>query len=100
MSEPGQSEPQETARLHALVDGLVQGVGFRMFVLEYARVLGLTGWVRNTFDGRVEVVAEGPKDKLEFLVEKLRTGPRSAYVENLQKEWLPATSEFHYFDVR
>lgn len=94
------SEAQDTARLHALVTGLVQGVGFRMFVLEHARALGLTGWVRNKYDGRVEVVAEGPAARLELLVEKLRGGPRSAYVEDLQKEWLPATGEFRYFEVK
>lgn len=100
MSEENQSAPQEYTRLHALVDGRVQGVGFRMFVLEYARVLELTGWVRNKYDGRVEVMAEGPRARLDALVEKLRCGPRSAYVEDLQKEWQPATGEFRFFEVK
>jgi acylphosphatase len=87
-------------RLHAIVDGSVQGVGYRMFVLDYARALNLTGWVRNLYDGRVEVTAEGKVDDLEDLIEKLRLGPRSAFVTELQKEWQPATGEFTGFEVR
>ena len=83
-----------------MVDGVVQGVGFRMFVLEYARAFGLTGWVRNRYDGRVEVVAEGTNAQLERLVDRLRTGPRSAFVEELQKEWQPASGEFRSFEVK
>lgn len=88
------------SRLHAVIDGSVQGVGFRMFVLEHARALNLTGWVRNTYDGRVEVTAEGEHASLEHLLEKLRLGPRSAFVTEVDKEWQPATSEFTTFEVR
>jgi acylphosphatase len=90
----------EQARLHARVTGMVQGVGFRMFVHDYAAAYGLTGWVRNTYNGDVEVTAEGSYAQLERLVEKLRMGPRSAFVEELQKEWLPPTGEFSTFEVR
>jgi len=88
------------SRLHALVDGSVQGVGFRMFVLDHAQALGLTGWVRNTYDGRVEIVAEGPRPELERLLDKLRQGPRSAFVTEVQKDWGPATGEIKGFNVR
>jgi acylphosphatase len=100
MSSNSLDDDLDIFRLHAVVDGLVQGVGFRMFVLDYARSFGLTGWVRNTYSGQVEVVAEGHYPQLERLVEKLRTGPRSSFVEDLQKEWLPATGEFRSFEVR
>ena len=93
------ADPQR-ARLHAVIDGSVQGVGFRMFVLDYASSLRLTGWVRNTYDGRVEVVAEGEMPALESLLEKLRLGPRSAFVTEVEKEWQPATGEFTNFAVR
>lgn len=83
-----------------MVIGAVQGVGFRMYVHDYAIAFGLTGWVRNTYAGNVEVIAEGSYTQLERLIEKLRTGPRSAFVEELQKEWQPPTGEFHSFDVR
>ena len=100
MTGASQTGSPELFRLHAVVDGVVQGVGFRMFVLEYARAFGLTGWVRNRYDGRVEVVAEGTNAQLERLVDRLRTGPRSAFVEELQKEWQPASGEFRSFEVK
>ncbi len=87
-------------RLHATVDGFVQGVGFRMFVIENATSLHLTGWVRNTYDGKVEVVAEGERKALERLLEKLRGGPRSAMVQRVSQDWEDATGEFSRFDVR
>ncbi len=92
--------PQEIARLHAFIDGSVQGVGFRMYVLQHAQALGLAGWVRNTYDGKVEVLAEGTFAQLERLVDKLRLGPRSAFVTEVKKEWLTPTGEFLDFSVR
>lgn len=88
------------ARLHAYVDGSVQGVGFRMYVSDHAQALGLHGWVRNTWDGRVEVTAEGSPDKLAQLLEKLRLGPRAAFVTEVQKEWLEPSGDFFAFTVR
>jgi acylphosphatase len=90
----------DRARLHAFVDGSVQGVGFRMYVSDHAQDLGLTGWVRNTYDGRVEVLAEGERARLERLLEKLRLGPRAAFVTEVKQEWQPATGEFRNFTVR
>lgn len=87
-------------RLHAVINGTVQGVGFRAFVLDYAQSLGLSGWVRNTYDGQVEVTAEGPRLALEQLLDKLRLGPRMAYVSEVIKEWQPATGEFSHFSVK
>ena len=91
---------QAAARLHAFIDGSVQGVGFRMYVMDHARALGLVGWVRNTYDGKVEVLAEGTYAQLERLVDKLRLGPRSAFVTEVKKEWLPPSGEFLDFSVR
>lgn len=88
------------ARLHAIVEGRVQGVGFRAFVLEHALELGLTGWVRNRWDGTVEVVAEGPNMELENLLTALRRGPHSYTTSGVQTEWLDATGEFTRFQVR
>ena len=90
----------DRARLHAIVDGSVQGVGFRMFVLDHAQALGLSGWVRNTFDGRVEVLAEGSRTRLERLLERLSRGPRAAFVSEVTQEWQLATGEFSGFTVR
>lgn len=87
-------------RLHAIVEGTVQGVGFRMFVVRLATELGIYGWVRNTWDGNVEVVAEGEENKLNRLLAGLRVGPRAAFVTNVRIEWLPASGEFRDFRIR
>jgi acylphosphatase len=91
---------ETNARLHALVEGVVQGVGFRMFVQRQAAQLNLTGWVRNTWEGNVEVVAEGKREQLEQLLTALKIGPRSAHVTNVKFVWLPANGEFPDFRVR
>jgi acylphosphatase len=70
-------------RLDATARGRVQGVGFRAFVLDTARGLGLNGWVRNEPDGAVRCVAEGPLDRLERLEAALRLGPPAARVDRL-----------------
>jgi acylphosphatase len=70
-------------RLHVLVRGRVQGVGFRWFVRETARDLGLAGWVRNRPDGTVEVAAEGSAVTLERLRDELRNGPPGAAVTSV-----------------
>jgi len=86
-------------RLRASVRGVVQGVGYRYFVLQAARSLGVAGWVANRYDGSVEVLAEGAEDRLEVLLRRLRDGPRSAVVKGVDVEWGPATGEFDGFDV-
>ncbi len=86
-------------RLHALVYGYVQGVGYRMFVQERASRLGLTGWVRNLPDGSVEVTAEGEQEALEQLVEWLKQGPWGASVRSVETYWTEATGEFDGFRI-
>lgn len=90
---------QHKERLHAIVEGSVQGVGFRFFVIQRAEELGLTGWVRNLWDGRVEVTAEGNRPILERLHLYLQEGPCSANVTQVFTDWLPASGEFIDFDV-
>ncbi|MDH5756776.1 MAG: acylphosphatase [Nitrospinota bacterium] len=87
-------------RAHVLVFGLVQGVFFRATCRETAqRIDGITGWVRNLPDGRVEVVAEGERESLDILVGWLRHGPPGASVEGLDVTWEMATGEFSGFEV-
>ena len=69
------------ARLHVEVTGRVQGVGFRWFVRERARALGLAGWVMNRDDGAVEVAAEGNEVGIRALRDSVQEGPSGAYVE-------------------
>jgi acylphosphatase len=87
------------SRFHAYVSGRVQGVAFRYYAEREALGLGLTGWVRNRRDGRVEVVAEGRKDDLENYVERLREGPRMARVEKLDIQWEGPSGEYSDFRI-
>ena len=68
-----------------MVRGRVQGVGFRWFVEREAHTLGIYGWVRNTFDGNVEVLATGTREQRSGLRRKLRQGPRAARVDEVEE---------------
>jgi len=87
------------ARAHVFVSGRVQGVFFRDHTRRWATSLGLTGWVRNMPDGRVEVLAEGEKEKVEGLLSKLRLGPPLASVENVTVAWGEYSGEFSDFRI-
>lgn len=80
-------------RIGFTVTGDVQGVGFRAFTRDRAAGLGLTGWVRNTWDGRVEGEAEGPDHALRELALLLERGPISSHVETLAVRDLPPLGE-------
>lgn len=83
-------EPGSERRLHAIVHGRVQGVGYRATTVDEARRLNLGGWVRNRLDGTVEVLAEGPQAKLDLLLAYLRRGPLGARVSNVVVDWSDA----------
>ena len=78
----------KTVVLHFLIQGRVQGVGFRWFVHREASELDLRGWVRNTEEGEVEVVAAGSVDDLAQLRHRLRCGPRGSRVDHLIEHYL------------
>lgn len=88
------------ARLHIFISGDVQGVFFRAGTQTEARRLGLVGWVRNTEDGRVEVLAEGERSALEKLLEWCSHGPAGASVTKTEHEWLESKNEFRDFWIR
>lgn len=81
------AEPQESSNhaLHYLVTGKVQGVGFRRFVCQCASRIGVTGWVRNLSDGRVEVLAIGSEEQQKKLRTELNKGPRASFVEKVEE---------------
>ncbi|GIV59417.1 acylphosphatase [Rhodocaloribacter litoris] len=87
-------------RLSARIEGRVQGVGFRYFVSTRARQLGLTGWVKNEWDGSVRLVAEGDHAALDALLEAVREGPPMARVDLVVTDWEPAQNGFDRFEVR
>ncbi len=88
------------ARLHLVISGRVQGVGFRFSAYDEAKDLALAGWVRNIPGGEVEIVAEGSKENLQMLAAWARLGPPSAHVTEVREDWLDSTGEFTEFRIR
>ncbi|MFH0938437.1 MAG: acylphosphatase [Planctomycetota bacterium] len=85
-------------RLRVFFSGSVQGVGFRYTAVTLAASYNLTGWVRNTQDGRVELVAEGSVAEIEEYIENLRR-EMGAYVRSIERNEEIATGEFTRFNV-
>ncbi|MGB2814571.1 MAG: acylphosphatase [Dehalococcoidales bacterium] len=86
--------------VRAIVYGRVQGVFFRAFVEEHAQRLGLVGYVRNLPSDAVEVVAEGEREQVNKLVERLKTGPPPAIVDRVEISWSEYTGDHSGFRVR
>lgn len=94
------SNSEGTQRIRVVVEGHVQGVGFRYFTMDQARRLGLSGWVRNLPSGAVEAEAEGPRKDLLAFLEALTEGPAGSAVRRVRPEWLPASGGDFGFRVR
>ena len=88
------------ARAHVVVSGRVQGVWFRGSMEEEARRLGVSGWVRNLPDGRVEAVVEGDDPRVAEALVFLRRGPPHASVESVEVRDEPCTGERGEFELR
>ena len=84
---------EDRTRVHVFVSGDVQGVSFREAIAEKANEQGVTGWVRNLNDGRVEAVLEGPRDEVYRVVGLCRAGPKGARVANVQVDREPPKNE-------
>ena len=87
------------ARARILIAGLVQGVLFRKEMMDRARSLGVTGWVRNLPDGRVEASLEGDKSRLEELIRFSHLGPPGARVTGVDVQWSEYKGEFRGFRI-
>jgi len=94
------TQDQDWQRLHAVVHGRVQGVGYRYQTLIEAQNLGLVGYVRNCWNGTVEVVAEGPAALLNQLLAWLHRGPRMALVRQVDLIWQMPLHDMDSFEVR
>lgn len=90
----------ELVRLHARIHGFVQGVSFRYYTLRQAQTLGLDGYVRNCWDGTVEVVAEGEREAVNKLLSWLHVGPSYAEVGKVDFEWEEPRGDLTRFEVR
>jgi acylphosphatase len=100
VSMASQSETNDNQELHAYVNGWVQGVGYRYFVVNNALALGLRGYARNLSDGSVEVLAQGARPKLEHLLALLQRGPAAAEVNEIRTFWGQPTEHLSGFHVR
>ncbi len=87
-------------QIHAVIQGRVQGVGFRATTTRVAHQMGLVGWVRNLADGNVEAVAVGSHERLTDFVRWLHQGPPGAYVNQVVVEWQDPTEPFEGFNIR
>ncbi len=76
-----------------LIQGRVQGVGYRDWMVERARALGVVGWVRNKPDGSVEALVYGEADSVEELLRACRLGPRLAVVSRIEEDWAEPPAE-------
>lgn len=90
----------DLVRVRAVVTGLVQGVGYRLFAMRLARDYGIAGWVRNREDGAVVLEAEAEEHIVESYLGDLRIGPRSADVRGLDVERIPPLGGETEFSVR
>ncbi len=85
--------------VQVIVSGEVHGVFFRQSTKELAQKLGLVGWVKNTADGTVEIMAGGEKNKLDQLIAWCRKGPPFAKVEKVKVEWKKNLEDFEDFSI-
>ncbi|MGE5741022.1 MAG: acylphosphatase [Candidatus Aminicenantes bacterium RBG_16_66_30] len=90
---------KELVRVHVFVDGRVQGVAYRFYAEKHAARLGVTGWVKNLADGRVEILAEGSAKEIATFLERLKEGPSLARVEGFDVLREPPTGEFQDFRI-
>jgi acylphosphatase len=88
------------SRLHVFIAGRVQGVGFRYDTYDEAARRGLTGWVRNLPDGRVEAMFEGPEDALRGILGWCHIGPRAAKVTRVDVQWETGPPQHKGFEFR
>lgn len=90
----------KSARAKIIVNGLVQGVGFRYFVMQKVNRLGLLGYTQNLFTGEVLTEVEGDESLIHELIKELRIGPSHAHVKKCSIEWCEYKNEFNKFEVR
>ncbi|MBI2432649.1 MAG: acylphosphatase [Candidatus Hydrogenedentes bacterium] len=87
-------------RLHVLIEGRVQGVGFRYSTLDQALALGLNGWVRNVPGGGVEAEFEGERGALDQMLSWCQQGPFGARVRSVSPSWSSGDAKYQRFEIR
>jgi acylphosphatase len=87
-------------RAKIIVTGLVQGVGYRYFVMKHADILNLNGYTQNLFNGEVLTEVEGEFGLINELIKQMKIGPMKSHVTNCSVEWSEYKNEFKRFEVR
>ena len=90
----------KTAKAHLFIEGRVQGVFYRSFTRNLASKLGLNGWAKNLYDGRVEAVFEGSRELIEQAIQECWKGPAGSSVRNIDVRWEESSSEHKGFEIR
>ena len=90
----------ELVSVHLLISGMVQGVGYRWFVMRKANEYNLKGYVRNLYTDDVEVEIEGQRALIMDFVRQIKTGPRSAHVTDIKIEWGEYENKYKGFEIR
>lgn len=90
----------QKVRAHLFIEGQVQGVFYRAFTRNTALRLGLNGWAKNLFDGRVEVVFEGTRELIEEAISSCRKGPPGSQVVDIHVSWENYSGDVKGFEIR
>ena len=90
----------KTAKAHLFIEGRVQGVFYRAFTRDLAARLGINGWARNLYDGRVEALFEGSRELLEQAIQECWKGPAGSSVRNIDVRWEESSGEHKSFEIR
>jgi acylphosphatase len=91
---------KESVTAEITVNGLVQGVGFRYYIMRQAQILGLKGFVKNLFTGEVYTIVKGERAMIEEFIKLIKTGPSHAHVSNCRVDWSDSKEEFTTFEIR
>ena len=90
----------KTATAHLFIEGRVQGVFYRSFTRNLASKLGLNGWAKNLYDGRVEALLEGRRELIEQAIQECWKGPAGSSVRNIDVRWEESSGEYKNFEIR
>lgn len=91
---------EKHTELSVIYEGHVQGVGFRITTVHHAQQLALSGYVRNTHNGNVELLAQGPRPKLDALLREIRSSTLGRHIFNETISWSDVTTPMHSFTIR
>lgn len=86
-------------RVHLIISGFVQGIGYRAWIKREATKLGITGWVKNREDGEVEAICEGKPESIEALINLAKQGPLLSQINQVEVKWEASRGEYASFEI-